>query len=661
MTGSPNYKIGPLPWSELLPGNQRKLNRFPLAPVTSSNKDLIKPGPIGTWINGGSVWSYKSNLTKTFGPVTGINILNKGFGYDAANPPTITISGGNGNGATASVVVDGSISEITVESGGSGYTTSPLVSIVGGGGSGASATAIITKGVVSRILINNGGTGYTSQPSITIVGGGGQGATATASVRGPIKSISVDNGGQSYTSKPTVVLSSGTGAVAQPIVNDGRIISIAIIAAGQGYTTAPEVTIQGDGFGAVARANIDTDGENAGRVTSVEILNRGIGYTSGNTVINMTSVGQDARFDAEVFQWTYNLQETSTLDSAKGGVFEGYNNQYGGEYAHPSNPQTLRYILGDNLFENNAGNILEQEDQLEHSPIIGWAFDGNPIYGPYGYADPTNQSSSIARLNTSYRLKTNLVYNDITNPYPSRTEGPLITDEAAGNFVEDYEYVFGLGDLDQYNGRFCKTPEYPNGRYCYFVTIDATENGNPVFPYVLGPSFNSVVDTWNLSTSSIQQNIPTGVVRYRDPYENVDIDVERVPNASTNSLTTEGGDLLLFEVEDENRDGIISQDEIDDPEQILEESPLQLYDYFPSVRFDSKVDIEVETITKFEDASVTGFTIENPGQTYQVNDRLYLTIQVLEELVFLLEFLGLRVKIFLRILLKLVVEKTLVF
>ena len=63
----------------------------------------------------------------------------------------------------------------------------------------------------------------------------------------------------------------------------------------------------------------------------------------------------------------------------------------------------MRYILGDNLFEQvGTGNILEQEDQLTHSPIIGWAFDGNPIYGPYGYSDPTDQSSTIAKLNTSF-------------------------------------------------------------------------------------------------------------------------------------------------------------------------------------------------------------------------------------------------------------------
>ena len=58
----------------------------------------------------------------------------------------------------------------------------------------------------------------------------------------------------------------------------------------------------------------------------------------------------------------------------------------------------MRYILGDNLFENTSGAIKEQEDQLAHSPIIGWAFDGNPIYGPYGYTDPTDQSSEINRL-----------------------------------------------------------------------------------------------------------------------------------------------------------------------------------------------------------------------------------------------------------------------
>ena len=59
-TGIPNYKIGPFPGSALLPGNQRKLNRFPIVSQTISTKNEVSSGPIGTWINGVSVWSYKS-------------------------------------------------------------------------------------------------------------------------------------------------------------------------------------------------------------------------------------------------------------------------------------------------------------------------------------------------------------------------------------------------------------------------------------------------------------------------------------------------------------------------------------------------------------------------------------------------------------------------
>jgi hypothetical protein len=33
-------------------------------------------------------------------------------------------------------------------------------------------------------------------------------------------------------------------------------------------------------------------------------------------------------------------------------------------------------------------------DQI-HSPIIGWAYDGNPIYGPYGYKNPNDVQSGV--------------------------------------------------------------------------------------------------------------------------------------------------------------------------------------------------------------------------------------------------------------------------
>ena len=148
---------------------------------------------------------------------------------------------------------------------------------MGGNGFGATATAVITNGVVSKILVENPGQGYTSQPDVSISGGNGTGATATAEVRGPIQSVSVDSAGSSYTESPTIKLNSGEGAVAQAIIINGRIVSIAIIAAGRAYTTAPEIVINGDGYGAVAKATIGTVGEDRGKVIGVTVVNRGIG------------------------------------------------------------------------------------------------------------------------------------------------------------------------------------------------------------------------------------------------------------------------------------------------------------------------------------------------------------------------------------------------
>ena len=59
-------------------------------------------------------------------------------------------------------------------------------------------------------------------------------------------------------------------------------------------------TIQGDGFGAVARATIDTDGENAGRVTGIKLLTRVLDYTQGTTIINLNSIGQGAQFQLSI-------------------------------------------------------------------------------------------------------------------------------------------------------------------------------------------------------------------------------------------------------------------------------------------------------------------------------------------------------------------------
>ena len=69
-TGLPNYKIGPFSGTALIPGNQRKLLRFPRNVTTVSKRETIAPNtPIGSWVNGVSIWSYKSQDFVRYGPI----------------------------------------------------------------------------------------------------------------------------------------------------------------------------------------------------------------------------------------------------------------------------------------------------------------------------------------------------------------------------------------------------------------------------------------------------------------------------------------------------------------------------------------------------------------------------------------------------------------
>jgi hypothetical protein len=181
-----------------------------------------------------------------------------------------------------------------------------------------------------------------------------------------------------------------------------------------------------------------------------------------------------------------------------------------------------------------------------HSKILGWSIDGYPIYGPFGYQDPLSSNSLVVRMRSGYQLAMrsnrpgNVVLrvrgqqrksNEITlnNPdqaWPglvltgssldgvvkilSKDQNVITLDQRVnvnnndvlqgswplGIFVEDWQYVENsiqptLGfvppydkPLDRHNGRFCVTPEYPNGTYAYFATVD--ENLAPAYPYFVG-------------------------------------------------------------------------------------------------------------------------------------------------------------------------------
>jgi hypothetical protein len=181
-----------------------------------------------------------------------------------------------------------------------------------------------------------------------------------------------------------------------------------------------------------------------------------------------------------------------------------------GEYHYHVNPVCLRYQLSDNIQKLGSTDLVpnytEKTTGLVHSPILGYAYDGYPIYGPYGYSTATSASSGVRRMVSSYALRTDNTTTRTSLPgwaavaqgfsttmatyaLTSTQYGPAVsTTYPLGRYIEDYQYTANSGDLDQYNGRYCVTPDFPSGTYAYFVTIDST--GAPAFPYVLGLQFN---------------------------------------------------------------------------------------------------------------------------------------------------------------------------
>ena len=114
-----------------------------------------------------------------------------------------------------------------------------------------------------------------------------------------------------------------------------------------------------------------------------------------------------------------------------------------------------------------------------------------------------------------------------------------------GYFREDYEHISSSSDdyLDEHNGRTCITPEYPNGTYAYFCTVD--ENWNSAYPYAIGPTFYGVfadaaVTSINESTT-IYTPTTTGFVKQN--IENLDINI--FPNPSINIIAIQVGQIVL--------------------------------------------------------------------------------------------------------------------
>ena len=164
--------------------------------------------------------------------------------------------------------------------------------------------------------------------------------------------------------------------------------------------------------------------------------------TGGRCASDITDVSECSLRPGSTGEWSMEALGQSTFDFGEDANHAHV--QRGGVYHYHGMP------VGMLSEQNLAGESMQQ---------IAWAADGFPLYARYGYSDPESSTSALRAMEPSYQLK--------ATPDPERPSIDLIP---MGTFSQDYEYVEGSGDLDECNGRFAVTPEFPQGIYHYYAT-----------------------------------------------------------------------------------------------------------------------------------------------------------------------------------------------
>jgi hypothetical protein len=334
-------------------------------------------------------------------------------------------------------------------------------------------------------------------------------------VRGQITSVHLENNGVGYGSseiinldyQPQITLDSGIDAQLQPVVSNGKIVQVIILNSGSKYFSNPDLNITGSGIGAVLTPVLEN-----GSIKSINVIEPGGGYSQETTTIDVVPTGSTQilpEFKANIKSWRVNLyQKYFSHFSEDDGIISDGN--YGLQYSHLYAPRILRETVysidleGKKLYNDfdlkTVNGIEEPSDQ--HSPILGFAYDGNPIYGPYGYK--TKNGGIVSQMKSGYGL-------DLKDGRPSTSVFP------EGFFVEDYTHNEVSDDtiLDVNNGRFCVTPDYPKGTYAYFMTINDKSSSTsgvfekyrePVFPYIIGQNYQSIHNEFNFKLDSNQDS-----------------------------------------------------------------------------------------------------------------------------------------------------------
>ena len=311
----------------------------------------------------------------------------------------------------------------------------------------------------------------------------------TPIVTGSITGIDVYEKGSHYGSEtvnhdkgPDTFIKNGREAELNPIVSGGRIVEIQVLNKGKEYYSLPEIKIDGSGNGAKFKPVISD-----GKLTDVVVINPGIGYSTANTFAYADSRGKNGLLESRV-------KKLYLDDSYRHGEF----------HLEPHGDDKV--TLSAHGYGSTLQGAFDKLNTGGHSAIIGWAYDGNPIYGPYGFEEADKYGSTIKRMVSGYKTDSAKIgINIAAGIRPSLAKFPI------GSLVDDWVYT-NEGDLDDHNGRFCKTPEFPRGIYAYFATVDV--NLQPIYPYFIGKTYrlpfiqdnNRLDQSFDFNNSTLSRN-----------------------------------------------------------------------------------------------------------------------------------------------------------
>jgi hypothetical protein len=349
----------------------------------------------------------------------------------------------------------------------------------------------VKYGNIVKTTVTSRGSGYINPPYVLI---NDQPGKAISILSGEtVESISITQN-EIYTQDPEITITSGRNAQVQAIVTNGEITGLVIVNPGEYYSSPPEILIS-DRSGRGRFASYESIVSQDGKLVDFVQVNKGKLYNKDTVEVFVIPSGKDAKASAEIRKWVKDRYKKlqSSLDTGNGYIFDDVFTNDGKQYGIVANPLKLRAKVGDNL-----NNLLQEPANKIHSKILGYAYDGNPVYGPFGYSDPGDNESAIIRLESGYLLN------------QSRSNGPAINQYPIGTFVDDYTWTqnqnTGRSRLDKNNGRYCVTPEYPEGTYAYFVSTDASNL--PVFPYIIGENYYSLPISSNYDSTLSQDELP---------------------------------------------------------------------------------------------------------------------------------------------------------